>query len=84
MYQRNDDAALRASLEQLERTKAVQDRILEDGTPSFCYGTLTLVAVAIAGLELVTNSVATMLVSPPMGPVVGMAYGTTTRDWTMA
>jgi uncharacterized hydrophobic protein (TIGR00271 family) len=45
------------------------------------------VASILAGLGLVSNSsatiIASMLVSPIMGPVVGLAYGTTICDWKM-
>lgn len=54
---------------------------------SFNYNVLLLVASVLAGLGLVSNSsvtiIASMLVSPIMGPVVGLAYGTTIRDWKL-
>ena len=54
---------------------------------NFNYNVLLLVASVLAGLGLVSNSNATilasMLVSPIMGPVIGLAYGTTIHDWSM-
>jgi uncharacterized hydrophobic protein (TIGR00271 family) len=65
----------------------VHDRFADGVEFSFNYNTLLLVASILAGLGLVSNSSATisasMLVSPIMGPVVGLAYGTTIRDWKM-
>ena len=53
----------------------------------FNYNTLLLVASVLAGCGLVSNSsatiIASMLVSPIMGPVVGLAYGSTINDWKM-
>lgn len=54
---------------------------------SFNYNTLLFVASVLAGLGLVSNSnttiIASMLVSPIMGPVMGLAYGTTIWDWKL-
>lgn len=65
----------------------VHDRFAEGMVFSFNYNTLLLVASVLAGLGLVSNSsstiIASMLVSPIMGPVVAMAYGTTIGDWKM-
>lgn len=72
------------SLEQIERVRVIHDRFLEGASFSFNYNVLLLVASVLAGLGLVSNSsaviIASMLVSPIMGPVVGMAYGTTILD----
>jgi uncharacterized hydrophobic protein (TIGR00271 family) len=66
---------------------SVHDRFSEGAEFSFNYNTLLLVASVLAGFGLVINSSATiigsMLVSPIMGPVVGLAYGTTICDWKM-
>jgi uncharacterized hydrophobic protein (TIGR00271 family) len=61
---------------------------MEEGSMfSFNYNVLLLVASVLAGLALVSNSTATviasMLISPLMGPVVGLAYGTTICDWKL-
>jgi uncharacterized hydrophobic protein (TIGR00271 family) len=65
----------------------VHDRFADGVEFSFNYNTLLLVASILAGLGLVSNSsatiIASMLVSPIMGPVVGLAYGTTICDWNM-
>lgn len=65
----------------------VHDKFLEAAQFSFNYNTLLLVASILAGLGLVSNSsatiIASMLVSPIMGPVVGLAYGTTIKDWQL-
>jgi uncharacterized hydrophobic protein (TIGR00271 family) len=65
----------------------VHDRFADGVEFSFNYNTLLLVASVLAGLGLVSNSsatiIASMLVSPIMGPVVGLAYGTTIHDWKM-
>lgn len=62
----------------------VHERIEEGADFSFNYNVLLLVSGVIAGLGLVSNNstsiIASMLVSPLMGPVVGLAYGTTIRD----
>lgn len=61
---------------------------MEEGVNfSFNFNTLLLVASILAGLGLVSNSsatiIASMLVSPIMGPVVGLAYGTSISDWKL-
>jgi uncharacterized hydrophobic protein (TIGR00271 family) len=67
--------------------ETVHDRFADGVEFSFNYNTLLLVASILAGLGLVSNSsatiIASMLVSPIMGPVVGLAYGTTICDWNM-
>jgi uncharacterized hydrophobic protein (TIGR00271 family) len=65
----------------------VHNRFADAVEFSFNYNTLLLVASVLAGLGLVSNAsatiIASMLVSPIMGPVVGLAYGTTICDWKM-
>ena len=61
---------------------------MEDGASfSFNYNTLLFVASVLAGLGLVGNSsttvIASMLISPIMGPVIGLAYGSTICDWKL-
>jgi uncharacterized hydrophobic protein (TIGR00271 family) len=75
------------SMEQIERVRTMH-AIFSDGSEfSFNYNTLLLVASILAGLGLASNSsttiIASMLVSPIMGPVVGMAYGATIQDWRL-
>jgi uncharacterized hydrophobic protein (TIGR00271 family) len=65
----------------------MHERLREGSVFSFNYNTLLLVASILAGLGLASNSsamiISSMLVSPIMGPVVGMAYGATIRDWRL-
>jgi uncharacterized hydrophobic protein (TIGR00271 family) len=62
-------------------------KFLEGSRFSFNYNTLLLIASVIAACGLAGNSVAaviaSMLVSPLMGPVVGMAYAYTIHDYKM-
>lgn len=81
------DVYLEVTLEELQRVKFMHEK-MEDGTTfSFNYNCLLFVASILAGLGLISNSVATiiasMLVSPLMGPVIGLAYGSTIRDWRL-
>lgn len=59
-------------------------RILGDAGVSFDYLVLATVASLLAGIGLATNSavmiVAAMLVSPLMGPVLGLTFGAFVRD----
>ena len=77
----HDDQFSEVTVEQIERVKLMHDKMLEGAVFSFNYNTLLLVASVIAGLGLVSGSTATviasMLVSPIMGPVVALGYGTT-------
>ena len=65
------------STEQLERVKLMHDRFSDGAEFSFNYNTLLFVASILAGLGLVSNSsatiIASMLVSPIMGPVVSFS-----------
>lgn len=49
---------------------------------------LLLIASILAGVGLITNStvviVASMLVSPIMGPVMGITFGSRVLDWKLA
>jgi len=72
---------------QLERVKKMHARMEDGATSSFNYNTLLIVASVLAGFGLVSNSttsvIASMLVSPIMGPVIGLAYGSTIWDWKL-
>jgi len=63
---------------------AVTARILSGTAASTEYCIMTAVAAILAALGLVTNNavvvVASMLVSPMMGPVLGLTFGAYTRD----
>ena len=65
------------STEQLERVKQMHDRFSDGAEFSFNYNTLLFVASILAGLGLISNSsatiIASMLVSPIMGPVVSFS-----------
>jgi uncharacterized hydrophobic protein (TIGR00271 family) len=75
------------SMEQIERVRMIHEKLAEGCKFSFNYNTLLLTASILAGLGLVSDSsttvIASMLVSPIMGPVVGMAYGATIHDWRL-
>jgi uncharacterized hydrophobic protein (TIGR00271 family) len=72
---------------QIDRVRMMHDRFAEGSEFSFNYNTLLVVASILAGMGLVSDSattvIASMLVSPIMGPVVGIAYGATIRDWNL-
>ncbi|GAX20477.1 hypothetical protein FisN_22Hh045 [Fistulifera solaris] len=75
------------SAEQVKRIREMHEKIRYGFRMNFNYNVLLVVASILAGLGLVSNSnatvIASMLVSPIMGPVIGLAYGATIRDWSM-
>jgi uncharacterized hydrophobic protein (TIGR00271 family) len=75
------------SHEQIERVRNMHEKFTEGSQFSFNYNTLLVAASVLAGLGLASNSstmiISSMLVSPIMGPVVGMAYGATIQDWRL-
>lgn len=79
----DSDEYMEVTEEQLDRTIKMHKQIEENAMFTFNYNTLILCAAIIAGLGLVSNSsttiIASMLVSPLMGTVVGMAYGRTVQ-----
>ena len=72
----NDPSMSEVTIEQIERVKLMHDKFVDGTVFSFNYNTLLLVASVIAGLGLVSNStasiIASMLVSPIMGPVASI------------
>jgi uncharacterized hydrophobic protein (TIGR00271 family) len=84
---RTSTAFTSVSHEQIERVRNMHDKFTEGSQFSFNYNTLLVVASVLAGLGLASNSstmiISSMLVSPIMGPVVGMAYGATIQDWRL-
>lgn len=70
--------------EQINRVRKMHDTFAEGAEMNFNYNTLLLVASVLAGLGLAAGStttvIASMLVSPIMGPVVAVAYGETISD----
>jgi len=66
-------------LEQMRRIKRMHDKIADGVDFNFNYYTLLMIASVVAGLCLATGSsttvISSMLLSPIMGPVIGMSYG---------
>lgn len=75
------------TFEDIERVKFMHDRFLHNAQFCFNYTTLLVLASVIAGVGLGSNSsgsvIASMLVSPLMGPVTAIAYGMSIGDWKM-
>lgn len=67
------------SNEQIARIKCMHDKISDGVNWDFNYSCLITIASVVAGLGLATNSsvsvISSMLLSPIMGPVIGMSYG---------
>ena len=65
----------------------VHDKIREGAIFNFNYICLLVIASFVAGLGLISDSstivVSSMLLSPIMGPVIGMAYGLIVLDWKL-
>ena len=83
----NDEDITEVTEEDIERVRVMHAKFLEGSKFSFNYNSLLVIAAVIAACGLGGNSVAaviaSMLVSPLMGPVVGMAYANTIRDYKM-
>jgi len=69
------------------RIEQVREQISEQACMSFDFIALLIIASILAGIGLITNSsvilVASMLVSPIMGPVMGLTFGTCIEDWSL-
>jgi len=69
------------------RIEQVREDIAEQTAFSFDYVSLLTVSSILAGIGLVTDNtviiVASMLVSPIMGPVMGLTFGYQVRDWNL-
>lgn len=67
------------------RVEQVKEQIEEQAELSLDYLALLTIASILAGIGLVTDNavviVASMLVSPIMGPVMGMTFGSQVLDW---
>jgi uncharacterized hydrophobic protein (TIGR00271 family) len=65
--------------EQVIRIRKMHDKISDGVEFNFNYVTLLMIACIVAGLGLATDSsttvISSMLLSPLMGPVIGMSYG---------
>ncbi|KAL7529681.1 hypothetical protein ACHAXR_003090 [Thalassiosira sp. AJA248-18] len=72
------------SLEQLERIQKMHDKISDGVNWDFNYNCLLVVASVVAGLGLALDSsttvISSMLLSPIMGPVIGISYGAVIWD----
>jgi uncharacterized hydrophobic protein (TIGR00271 family) len=70
------------------RIEQVREQIVEQAELSFDFISLLSIASIIAGVGLVTNNtvaiVASMLISPIMGPVLGLTFGSRIRDFPLA
>jgi len=70
------------------RVEQVKEQIQESSELSLDFLALLIIASILAGIGLITNStvviVASMLVSPIMGPVMGMTFGARVNDWALA
>ncbi|CAJ1965711.1 unnamed protein product [Cylindrotheca closterium] len=70
------------------RVEQIKEQIHEQAGMTFDFLALLLVASILAGVGLITNStvviVASMLVSPIMGPVMGITFGSRVLDWKLA
>lgn len=75
------------TVEDIDRTKLMHDRFLNSSQFDFNYTTLLVIAATIAALGLANESsasvIASMLVSPLMGPVTSVAYGLSIGDFKM-
>ena len=69
------------------RIEQVREQIVEQASFSFDFIALLVVASILAGIGLMTDNtvviVASMLVSPIMGPVLGLTFGTRIQDWKL-
>ena len=69
------------------RVEQVKEQIQEQEALSFDYVALLVVASILAGIGLIVNNVvvivASMLVSPIMGPVMGLTFNSRVLDWKM-
>ena len=73
--------------EQIRRIEEMRERIVEGATFNFNYSCLLVIASIVAGMGLISDSstivVSSMLLSPIMGPVLGMAYSIIVWDWAL-
>ena len=70
------------------RIEQVKEQIYEQAQLSFDFLSLLVIASILAGIGLISDStvviVASMLVSPIMGPVMGITFGSRVKDWSLA
>ena len=69
------------------RIEQVREQIVEQAALSFDFISLLSIASILAGIGLITNNtvviVASMLVSPIMGPCLGLTFGSRVQDWPL-
>ncbi|CAB9497030.1 Domain of unknown function (DUF389) [Seminavis robusta] len=69
------------------RIEQVREQIQNGAALSFDFIALLTIAGILAGIGLITDNtvviVASMLVSPIMGPVLGLTFGSRVRDWPL-
>mmetsp|Transcript_23233 Transcript_23233/g.54787 ORF Transcript_23233/g.54787 Transcript_23233/m.54787 type:complete len:347 (+) Transcript_23233:271-1311(+) len=79
VFEKSTTTGVRVSQDQIERIRAIHHKISEGARMNFNYCSLLVIASVVAGLGLAVDSSATvvssMLLSPIMGPVIGMSYG---------
>jgi len=84
---RKDEELCEVTEEDISRVKIMHAKFMEGSKFNFNYNTLLFIASIIAACGLGSNGtaavIASMLVSPLMGPVMGMAYASTIRDFNM-
>jgi uncharacterized hydrophobic protein (TIGR00271 family) len=77
-----DKIAERVSVEEIEKD------IIENSEPSFNYFLFIVLSAIIAGIGLLTNSaiilIASMILSPLMGPILGLSFSIITKNtWVL-
>ena len=69
------------------RIEQIREQIADSAALSFDFISLLTIAGILAGIGLITNNsvvlVASMLVSPIMGPVLGLTFGSRVGDWPL-
>ena len=82
--QRESNTTGAVSMEQIIRIKRMHHKISEGVDWDFNYSVLITVASIIAGIGLAIDSsttvISSMLLSPIMGPVLGISYGLIIRE----
>ena len=79
VFEKSTTTGASVSQEQIARIRAIHHKISEGARWNFNYCSLLIIASVVAGLGLASDSpstvVSSMLLSPIMGPVIGMSYG---------
>ena len=84
VFEKSTTTGVSVSREQIARIRAIHHKISEGVRFNFNYCCLLMIASVVAGLGLAIDSsstvVSSMLLSPIMGPVIGMSYGVIIMD----